>query len=187
MKILFLNIDGVLNSGDNLQVAYELWKIRNPGKEHTEDISPDVIYDGIYMDKYGEKFDARAVKWLEFILAMSDAKVVLISPWRNNRNVSQMWKERNLPGEIHSMTPAINEEKPSVEIGAWLNENKEIESFVILDAFEKYPDALSDRLIILDKNYGLNMQGSLTALNVLKQKYNPEPNTQIDLGIGEMD
>lgn len=187
MKILFLNIDGVLNTGDNLQVAYELWKIRNPGKEHSDDIPTEILYDGMYMDKYGELFDPRAVKWLQYILAMSDAKIVLISPWRNTRNVTAMWTDRQMPGMITDMVPNVNEDKPAVEIAAWLKENEAIESFVIVDAFDNYPEHLEDRLINVDKNYGLNMQAALSVLNALKEKYTPNPSTQVDLGIGEMD
>jgi hypothetical protein len=169
MRVLFLNIDGVLNTGDNLQVAYELWKIRNPGKEHSEDIPSNILYDGMYMDKYGELFDPRAVKWLSFILAKTDAKIVLISPWRINRNVSVMWKNRRLPGKITDIAPNINQDKPAVEIAAWIKEN-EVESFVVLDAFNNYPDNLEDRLVLVDKNYGLTMKSSLEVLNVLKNK-----------------
>ena len=59
MKLIFLHFDGVLNTGDHLQVSYELWKLRHQGYEHNEAVPPERLYDGLYMDKYGEVFRMR--------------------------------------------------------------------------------------------------------------------------------
>lgn len=188
MKVIFLNIDGVLNTGDNLQVSYELWKLKHPGLEHNQDVALDKLYDGLYMDKYGELFDLRAVKWLHFLLAMSDAKVVISSPWKADRNIKAMWADRKLPGSVHDMTPNINSENPAAEIGMWIQENGEdMESFVIIDGVNKYPPNFEDRIVDLDKNFGLNMQGSMTALSILKEKYVPKSGQSIDFSVGELE
>ena len=188
MKIIFLNLDGVLNTGDNLQVSYELWKLKHPGIKHDDTVPLDKLYDGLYMDKYGELFDSRAVKWLHYLLAMTAAKVVITSSWKTDRNLKAMWAERKLPGELYDMTPNVNSENPAAEIGLWIQENGEgLESFVIIDAFDKYPESMDDRLVTLNKGYGLDMKGTMTAINILKEKYVPQKGQAIDFSVGEMD
>lgn len=188
MKLIFLNIDGVLNTGDNLQVSYELWKMKHPDSEHNSDVSLDKLYDGLYMDKYGEVFDSRTIKWLHYLLAMTDAKIVITSSWKTDRDLKSMWKDRALPGSIHDTTPNVNSENPAAEIGMWLQQNGEgMESFVIIDAFENYPEVMGDRLVVLDKNYGLNMQGVMSAINILKNSYQPKVSQSIDFSVGELD
>ena len=140
MKCIFLHIDGVLNTGDHLQVSYELWKIRHEGYEHDDSVPKERLYDGLYMDQYGEVFDPRAVKWLHFLLASTDAKLIIAASWKGNRKVGDMWKHRTLPGSVYEITPNVNSDNPAIEIGMWIEDNKEdIESFVVIDAFDRYP------------------------------------------------
>lgn len=52
MKILFLDIDGVLNSFDNMIASGNVWQLNNQIKSR---------------DQFGMLFDNRCVNWLTYI------------------------------------------------------------------------------------------------------------------------
>jgi len=82
-KIIFLDIDGVLNC--------EIDDIQN----EFEDISK------------------RCVKMLNTIIKETDAKVVISSVWRNNRTVDQLQElleKYGFEGEVVSKTPHLGKE-----------------------------------------------------------------------------
>jgi len=91
MKILFLDIDGVLNSFDNMNAMCTLGK-------YTGDKS---------YDEYGHKFDERCVRWLEYIVIETDCDIVISSTWRRAGldKMKKMWEDRKLPGDIIDITP----------------------------------------------------------------------------------
>jgi len=67
MKILFLDIDGVLNSGDYSKILYKLHQMDGSIKSR---------------DDYGTLFDERCVTWLKWIILKTDCKIVLSSTWK---------------------------------------------------------------------------------------------------------
>lgn len=79
MKIIFLDIDGVLN----------------------------VISQG--HDEYGSIFHSHFVDNLKYIIDQTGAKIVISSSWRKSglKAMQEMWKHRNLPGEIIDVTPSL--------------------------------------------------------------------------------
>jgi hypothetical protein len=113
MKIIFLDIDGVLNS----QNFFKTHKPNNDWKE-TDDI------------------DRRAIAILNNILEKTNAKIVISSSWRIGRtleNLKLMAKIVGIhPEKIFSKTPVLNDKDRGFEIEAWLEQNK-TEKFVILD------------------------------------------------------
>lgn len=159
MKILFLDIDGVLNSSDNMSAQDQLYIINN---------------SNIYLDKYGVFFDERCVRWLRFIIEKTDCKIVISSAWRfaGLKAMKAMWKLRNLPGEVIDRTPfdasestknRYNEDSErGLEIQEWLDINKP-ENYCIVD---DEIDMLSHQNFIrTDSEYGLNRR---TALDIVK-------------------
>lgn len=121
MKIIFLDIDGVLNTDR---------QIRMNDLEQIKDI----------------KFDPRSMKNLKKIINKSKAKIVITSTWRIHRQENgYLWKEliRNFQiynldtNSLFDITPVIDTrmkpESREREISEWLNKNKNIEQFVILD------------------------------------------------------
>lgn len=118
MKIVFLDIDGVLN----------------------------VIPQG--EDRYGSIFHREFVDNLKYIIDKTDAKIVITSTWRYDGldTMKQMWKDRNLPGEVIDITPNevflvkkiklyeyYDEVDRGHEIKYWLDNHDDIENYVILD------------------------------------------------------
>ena len=88
MRILFLDIDGVLNT-ENSQA-----QLRAEGKPGWDD--------------YGTLFDPAAVANLKRILdAVPDVRIVVESSWKDNGldELRLMWTERGLPGTLYDVTP----------------------------------------------------------------------------------
>lgn len=103
MKIIFLDLDGVLN-----------------------------VYPQGH-DEFGAIFHAHFVDNLKRIIDETGAKIVISSTWRMSglSEMQRMWKERNLPGEVIDVTPIMNTERGE-EIAEWLRENQ-VDNFCILD------------------------------------------------------
>lgn len=106
IKIIFLDIDGVLN---------------------------------VYCesrDKYGCTFHANFVDNLKHIIEETGAKIVITSNWKADGIVSikNMWRDRNLPGEVIDITRGRHDRKRGKEIQDYLNDHKdEIIDYVIID------------------------------------------------------
>ncbi len=114
MKVIFLDIDGVLN----------------------------VIPQG--HDAYGGIFHPEFVDNLERIINETDAKIVISSSWRHSglQKMLEMWNFRNLPGEVIGVTPDLYRfldfegQRTMVrgdEIQATIDRHPEITNYVILD------------------------------------------------------
>lgn len=87
-KYIFLDFDGVLNSGNNYN---RLVMSGQPVK-----------------DCYGTLFDAKCVSRLAQILERTGAKIIVTSSWRYVLSIDElnaMWRERNLPGTISGILP----------------------------------------------------------------------------------
>lgn len=118
MKIIFLDIDGVLN-----------------------------VY-GRESDEFGYLFHKKFEDNLRWIISETDAKIVLTSSWRyaGIERIREMWIYRGLPGEVIDITidcyllvgegkfEFYDEVNRGDEIQDWLDDhNSEIDSYVIID------------------------------------------------------
>lgn len=132
MKIIFLDIDGVLNN----EVWYKSERFRHGQSKEEYDLS---------------QFDPRCVELLNSLIADTQAKIVVSSSWRLGRTVDELkdlFQRVGILGEVIDKTPqlffAIKGYDKSVprgcEIKAWLENNKSIigskmskVNYVILD------------------------------------------------------
>ncbi|HPY21478.1 MAG TPA: HAD domain-containing protein [Bacteroidales bacterium] len=153
LKVIFLDFDGVLNSGDNSTALHYLM-CNNP------DINRTFIA--------GVEFDERCVRWLRYIINCTDAKIVISSSWKflyKLEELQSIWNELSLPGEIIGYTPCIDCEfistfeediKPverGKEIQRWLDLNK-VEKYCIID--DDYYEMLPDQIFVqTDPEFGL--------------------------------
>lgn len=110
MKVIFLDIDGVLN----------------------------VIPRGF--DEHGALFDKHFVDNLGLIIQETGAKIVITSSWRISGldSMLKMWSDRGYPGEIIDITPDFRWKtgtglQRGLEINEWLSKRSDIFNFVILD------------------------------------------------------
>lgn len=139
MKIIFLDIDGVLNGWDFSEyIKYNIWNII-PSKKIKNFIRSRSHYTDV---------DKRRVKRLGKICKKTGAKVVLSSSWRNmllhhtgkrrydfdvNKLFWDLMDKYHI--EVIGKTPKLETSyKREDEIMAWLSEhNYEVENYVILD------------------------------------------------------
>ncbi len=87
MKFLFLDIDGVLNTG-----RYQ----------------ESLIGDGLpFTDNDGALFDPIAIENLHYIINETSAKIVLTSTWRMDgiNAMREMWTRRKMPSYVYGITP----------------------------------------------------------------------------------
>jgi hypothetical protein len=109
MKVLFLDIDGVLNS-----------------------VKTSVAFGGYPLDITESKaFDWVAIKLLQRMCDSSGVQIVLSSTWRTFFTVKEMAAALELP--IIDATPVRLSGCRGLEIQEWLDENPGIEKYCIID------------------------------------------------------
>lgn len=119
MKLIFLDIDGVLNN----ELFYSTSEYQSKkGKATTKE------------EFKLQQFDPRCVSLLNHITDKTKAKIVISSSWRSDPDIKDILKKVGITGEIIGVTPHLAfkssvEYKYSVprgcEIKAWLELNKE--------------------------------------------------------------
>lgn len=126
MKVIFLDIDGVLNSDEYFEKTTNL---------NIQGIESEI--------------DVEKIKLLKKAIDETGAKIVLSSTWRYLRKV-QYLKDllSHYSISIMDSTPFF-ENKRGVEIEQWLVNHPEVEDFVILDDefFDFYERGLLEKLI----------------------------------------
>jgi hypothetical protein len=160
MKIVFLDIDGVLN---NVLTQTEIYTngVRLPGS-----INPNELYP---------EFDVECVTALNDIILKTDAKIVISSMWRNlfehYSYLADYLHFRGVVGDVIGITP--NHQKPGTygrggEIQSWLDENtdKDIKSFVIIDDCDDM-DHLMSYLVRTNFSEGLVKRHAEKAIEIL--------------------
>ena len=164
-KIVFLDIDGVLNT--------ERWftqMTKNTPK-----------------DKYGYAFDPIAIKNLSRIIDVTGAEIVISSSWKSFgfEGMLEMWRERNLPGKIIGITPnsvsdemLLNADIDSIElfhirgeeIKEWLTKHgKRVSNYVIIDDMDNMLPEQQSHFVQTNPEVGItedDVERSITILNV---------------------
>lgn len=143
MKVIFLDIDGVLNS--------RIYDRKRNWSEQTD-------------------IDETRLPLVKEIVDATGAKIVLSSTWREHWNmdpdkcdadgvyINETFAKYGL--EIYDKTPdlGINFDRPD-EIEAWLNSVQEhIESFVIIDDYRYTWGKLSNNFVKTNPNFGLGLE-----------------------------
>jgi len=158
MKIIFLDIDGVLNCSESIQYFYHKANTLNASK-----IFPDVF-----------------LSRLRKLIDLTDAKIVVSSTWRIDYPDGYNWvtlinnlKKYNLDKEITDITPDLTH--PSIqrgdEIRKWLNDNKSlnIENFVIIDDDDDMREFTKTNLAQTSWITGFTEEVYHKALNILSK------------------
>lgn len=150
MKVIFLDIDGVLNTGRYRKVQ---------------------VKRGI-SDYYNAQFnfDPICMRNLKEIVDKTGAKIVLSSTWRINQEDEYFnefklnLKQYDLFDSFISITPVLNSIRGD-EIKEWLSNKNNVDEFIILDDEDDMGD-LINRLIKCDEFYGFNDEKKLEALKL---------------------
>ena len=149
-KVIFLDIDGVLNT--------KWWYTqidRNTPK-----------------DKYGYTFDPRSVANLKKIIDETGADIVISSSWKSFglTELEEMWQDRGLPGFVIDVTPtpAIRNNRGD-EIDAWLEECRTECQYVIIDDLDAYNfnEHQIPRLLVVNPFNGLDEDTAKRAIDLL--------------------
>ena len=129
MKVIFLDIDGVLNSSETA-----------------------ALYGGF------DKFSPAAVGRLNWLTDRTEAKIVVSSAWRFGRSVlelKQILSDQGVTGEVIDKTPTkMSLRNRGQEIQHWMDNNSTLDEFVILDD-DSDMGHLLDHLVQTDFNVGL--------------------------------
>jgi hypothetical protein len=171
IKVLFLDIDGVLNATDSSLSWYPF---------HGEEQSQSDGYD---------KFDERCVRWLRGIVALTGCKIVVSSTWRlsmrgpifpggmvdqdldGQRRFEDMWLSRNMPDVIIGRTPRIPGTRRGNEIWTWLDRIKDreqpISSYCILDDDGDMLEEQMPNFVQCNSDYGITDIEFRKALKIL--------------------
>jgi len=99
IKVIFLDIDGVLNSNRyyTAHTPKDLEKRR---------------------DKYGDGFCPESSKWLSKLIDDTGSKIVISSTWRfaGLKEMQDMWINRKMSGEVIDVTPSFRAELKDIPI-----------------------------------------------------------------------
>jgi hypothetical protein len=157
MKVVFLDIDGVLNSDD--------WDRRRIMMSEYLDF----IGDWDYWD-----FDPLAVKILNSITDSTSAKIVISSTWRTFYDFDVLLSKLvnvGVTGDIIAYTPRISFDVPrGCEIKKYLDDSGTVDCYVILD---DDPDMLQEQIksfVRINPNSGLTQKDARKAIEILNKK-----------------
>lgn len=146
MKVIFLDIDGVLNSVE-LMVA-----------------KPD---GGLRLDR----IDPVRLGLLKFVCDQTDAKIVITSTWRRGRDASWFvgffssfgW----LDPPVLDITPVLSTIRGE-EVTRWLeNTQHNIQQYVIVDDDTDFYGDQHERLVLVDGVSGLTLNDAIAMIDIL--------------------
>lgn len=114
MKVLFLDIDGVLNH----QEFYE----RRENDTYLKSLSYPLT-----------EFDPLVVERINDILDKTDSKLVISSSWRFDENLQNIFTKVGFKHKIFDITPYGMGKCRGAEIKQWLDTHENVEKYVIID------------------------------------------------------
>lgn len=163
MKVIFLDIDGVLN-------------VINQER-----------------DKYGSLFHKHLEDNLRYIINETGAKIVISSTWRYSGLgfMQAMWKDRSLPGDVIDITPDCSQlveygnfkyydaVERGHEIQDWLDSHPNVSNYVIIDDDNDMLKTQQDNFVrcannkthedCIDIGYGLTKKCAIKAIEILNR------------------
>ena len=176
MKVLFLDIDGVLNSEN--WFGYRLYCIKN---NMFNEVMNFVNTNDERIKHKLSMIDDRAIANLNRIIEETGCKVVLSSSWRScveaeNALTEYLLKLKGFKYELYDVTPRLWFNDFSIrrgeEIKLWMDkesEKNEIESFVILDDDSDMLPEQMNNFIQIDGQVGLIDKDVFTAIEILNR------------------
>lgn len=179
MKIIFLDIDGVINNTDWIHEQHTLKKL-NKAKKEQKELSKEEFY--------GEMLNPEMIVNLNRIILLTGAKVVISSTWRNGLEVEQlqrMFDKKGFKGEIIGKTPNLRDQDSvrGNEIASWIRTNVGIlgvkydgyfNEYVILDDDSDMLYSQRNNFICIDGGPGLTETMAYRAMRILKLSKNWE-------------
>ena len=152
-KIIFLDIDGVLNSS--------LWR-------KSKTYSTDKSLDGNLAD-----IDPDTVDRLNQITDNTGACIVVSSTWRwgwaqDFLGMLAFFRKVGVTGKVIDITP-INDDGRHQQIQQWLDMTDDVDAFVILDDIDWFAGILHKYLVLTDPRVGLQNADVQSAIQILNK------------------
>lgn len=123
MKIIFLDIDGVLNSEEFFV-------------ERTQDCRYHDYKKAGYSARLARQMcslDSVAIAKLNYLLSQTDAKIVVSSTWRaDDPELQELFAIVGIPAYI-DITPYHETRHRGTEIKMWLDKHPEVSNYIIID------------------------------------------------------
>jgi hypothetical protein len=167
MKIIFLDIDGVLNPIHYMNALFKMWNASSKEiKSH---------------DEYGQLFFYHNCNALKKIIDETGAKIVISSTWRlsGECEMKALWKHRNLAGEIIGITPTettivesgeaefFDMVSRGMEIQYWIKQNNFTGNYVIIDDVDDMLKEHEKFFILTNGFIGLTFKDADKAISIL--------------------
>lgn len=158
MKIIFLDIDGVLNTEKHIRYLL-----------HNDLPTQD--------NDWCDFFDPKCIVKLKKIIDQTGAKIVISSTWRfmGLDKLRKKFEERGILGEIIDRTSLSRfMRERGYEIQTWLDNHDDVESYAILDDdVDMLPSQLKNLVVTSWKN-GISNKNVKDAIKILNDKRNIE-------------
>lgn len=148
MKVLFLDIDGVLNS------------------------------DYFYLNRTKEtkhlpyplsEIDPVCVERLNKILSETQARLVVSSSWRHDAFIGRVLKRAGITTDMWDITPYGMGKPRGYEIKQFLSEHEGIKNYVILDDTDDMLPEQQSHFVHTKAYYGLSEEDAQKAIKILMQ------------------
>ena len=153
MKVLFLDIDGVLNSQDFfLKRKYAL-------------VSSLLTYPL-------SEFDILAVERVNTILDKTNAKLVISSDWRFMEELDDILKKVGLRHSIHDITPYGMGKDRGYEIQEWLDKHDNVENYAIIDDINNMLSGQQSHFVQTSDIHGLTEELMELTIKILNKNEN---------------
>lgn len=168
MRIIFLDIDGVINNTDWMEDLYKMGKKLTGG-------------NGSKKSFYGEMLNPEMIENLNYLVRTTEAKVVISSTWRHGmevKDIQEMFAEKGFKGEIIDFTPCLRGQDclRGNEILRWVKDNEQLlgvrsysnfNEYVILDDDSDMLYWQKDNFICVDGGPGLTSTVAYRAKRLL--------------------
>lgn len=160
MKVIFLDIDGVLNSEKfwNDETQPKRWlKAKQDGKNIDEQSALANI-------------DYKAVELLNRIVKKTDAEIVISSTWKNDFNLPYKLRYMGLIKPYYGITPYSTTRHRGTDIKMWLDLYKEDNTEIKYVIFDDDMDMLEEQIpyfIHTDFRVGLTEEDVEKAIEIL--------------------
>jgi hypothetical protein len=160
-KVIFLDVDGVLNS----EAIAQEWHLRT-GKNG---------WGGFF--KENEKATDENVKWgreavsnLKNLVDTTGAEIVISSTWRKHFSVEKFKEMFAIYGWENA--PVIDKTPTSfrirgLEVNSWLKDHPDVDKYVILDDFDDFMVQQRPYFVNTDPEVGLTSEDVQKAYNIL--------------------
>lgn len=160
MKVIFLDIDGVLNS-----------------EEFFVEMTQNCRYDAYRSAGYSAKMsrnlcslDSVAIANLNHLITQTGAKIVVSSCWKaDDPFLQEIFAVVGIPAYI-DITPYTETRHRGLEINYWLDKHPEVENYVILDDDTDMLDKQLEHFVQTDAyKRGLSLENVEQAVKILNK------------------